>query len=62
MAEQMLSTYNFDQAFIGATGLDLTQGTTTVNVLIELSQVMARVSREVFVMAESEKYSEIFKM
>jgi DeoR/GlpR family transcriptional regulator of sugar metabolism len=53
MAEQMLSTYNFDQAFIGATGLDLTQG--TVNVLIELSQVMARVSREVFVMAESEK-------
>ena len=55
MAEQMLRSYNFDQAFIGAAGLDLTQGTTTFNELTQLSQVMAQVSREVIVMAESEK-------
>jgi DeoR/GlpR family transcriptional regulator of sugar metabolism len=55
MAEQMLRSYNFDQAFMGAAGLDLVKGTTTFNELTKLSQVMAEVSRQVIVMAESEK-------
>ena len=55
MAEQVLRAYNFDQAFIGAAGLDLNKGTTTFNELTQLTQVMAEVSSEVVVMAESEK-------
>lgn len=55
MAEQVLRAYNFDQAFIGAAGLNLHKGTTTFNELTQLSQVMADVSFEVIVMAESEK-------
>lgn len=55
LAEQMLRSYNFDQFFIGADGLDLDRGTTTFNELYSLSRVMAEVSREVIVMAESEK-------
>lgn len=55
MAQQMLRAYNFDQAFLGAAGLDLSRGTTTFNELTQVSQVMAEVSNEVIVMAESEK-------
>lgn len=55
LAEQMLRSYNFDQFFIGADGLDLDRGTTTFNELYSLSRVMAEVSREVIVLAESEK-------
>src|SRR5690606_23644958 len=55
LAEQMLRAYNFDQFFIGADGLDLARGTTTFNELFSLSRVMAEVSREVIVMAESDK-------
>lgn len=55
MAEQMLRAYTFDQAFLGAAGLDLDRGTTTFNELTHLSQVMAEVSNQVIVMAESEK-------
>lgn len=55
MAEQMLKSYNFDQAFIGAAGLDLERGTTTFNELTHLCVVMAEVSNQVIVMAESEK-------
>lgn len=55
LAEQMLRSYNFDQFFIGAAGLDLARGTTTFNELYTLSRVMAEVSREVIVMAESSK-------
>lgn len=55
LAEQMLRSYNFDQFFIGADGLDLQRGTTTFNELFSLSRVMAEVSREVIVLAESEK-------
>jgi DeoR/GlpR family transcriptional regulator of sugar metabolism len=55
LAEQMLRSYNFDQFFIGADGLDLQRGTTTFNELYSLSRVMAEVSREVIVLAESEK-------
>jgi DeoR/GlpR family transcriptional regulator of sugar metabolism len=43
MAELVLNEYNFDQAFIGAAGL-------------ELSQTMAKVCNQVIVMAESEKF------
>jgi DeoR/GlpR family transcriptional regulator of sugar metabolism len=55
MAEMVLRSYNFDQAFLGAAGLDLQQGTTTFNELTQLSKVMAEVSQQVIVMAESEK-------
>ncbi len=55
LAEQILRSYNFDQFFIGTDGLDLARGTTTFNELYSLSRVMAEVSREVIVMAESDK-------
>ena len=51
----MLRSYDFDQLFIGADGLDLLRGTTTFNELIGLSQVMAEVAREVIVLIESQK-------
>ncbi len=55
LAEEMLQQYDFDQLFIGADGIDLERGTTTYNELNSLSRVMAEVSREVVVMAESSK-------
>lgn len=55
VAEQALRSYDFDQLFIGADGIDIERGTTTFNELIGLSQVMAEVSREVIVMVESDK-------
>ena len=55
VAESALRSYDFDQLFIGADGVDLERGTTTFNELIGLSKVMAEVSREVIVMVESEK-------
>jgi DeoR/GlpR family transcriptional regulator of sugar metabolism len=55
VAEQVLRSYNFDQLFIGADGIDLDRGTTTFNELTGLSKVMAEVSREVVVMLESDK-------
>lgn len=55
MAEQMLRAYNFDQAFLGAAGLDTDRGSTTFNELTSLSRVMSQVSAQVVVMAESEK-------
>lgn len=57
IAEQVLRSYDFDQLFIGADGVDLARGTTTFNELIGLSRVMAEVSREVVVMVESDKIS-----
>ncbi|TDQ56206.1 DeoR family transcriptional regulator [Mesocricetibacter intestinalis] len=55
VAEQVLRSYDFDQLFIGADGIDLERGTTTFNELLGLSRVMAEVSREVIVMVESQK-------
>ena len=55
VAESVLRSYDFDQLFIGADGVDPQRGTTTFNELYSLSRVMAEVSREVIVMAESEK-------
>lgn len=55
MAEQMLQAYNFDQAFLGAAGLDPKRGSTTFNELTSVSKTMAAVSRQVIVLAESEK-------
>ncbi|WP_413112518.1 DeoR/GlpR family DNA-binding transcription regulator [Thaumasiovibrio sp. DFM-14] len=55
VAESVLRSYDFDQLFIGADGVDLSRGTTTFNELLGLSQVMAEVAREVIVMVESEK-------
>lgn len=57
VAEQVLRSYDFDQLFIGADGIDFQRGTTTFNELVGLSRVMAEVSREVVVMVESEKIS-----
>lgn len=55
VAEQVLRSYDFDQLFIGADGIDLRRGTTTFNELLGLSRVMAEVAREVIVMVESDK-------
>lgn len=55
VAEQVLRSYDFDQLFIGADGIDINRGTTTFNELIGLSRVMSEVAREVIVMAESDK-------
>lgn len=55
VAEQVLRSYDFDQLFIGAAGLDPERGTTTFNELLGLSRVMAEVAREVIVMAEADK-------
>jgi len=55
LAETMLQSYNFDQAFLGASGLDVNRGSTTFNELTNLSRVMAKVSQQVIVLAESEK-------
>lgn len=55
VAEQALRSYDFDQLFIGADGLDIERGTTTFNEIIGLSRVMAEVSRDVVVMIESDK-------
>ncbi len=57
VAETSLRSYDFDQLFIGADGIDLVRGTTTFNELIGLSRVMAEVSREVIVLVESEKFN-----
>ena len=51
----MLRSYDFDQLFIGADGIDLSRGTTTFNELLGLSRVMAEVAREVVVMVEADK-------
>ena len=55
LAEKVLREYNFDQLFIGADGIDATRGTTTYNEFIALSRCMAEVSRDVIVLAESNK-------
>lgn len=56
VAEQVLRSYDFDQLFIGADGIDLERGSTTFNELTGLSKVMAAVSREVIVMVDSDKF------
>ncbi|MGL4906426.1 MAG: XRE family transcriptional regulator, partial [Plesiomonas sp.] len=55
VAEQVLRSYDFDQLFVGAAGIDPARGTTTFNELLGLSRVMAEVAREVIVLAESHK-------
>ena len=55
VAENVLRSYDFDQLFIGADGIDVERGTTTFNELVGLSQVMAESAREVIVLVESEK-------
>lgn len=55
IAEQILSSYDFDQLFIGCDGMDPVRGTTTFNELLGLSRLMAQAAREVIVMATSEK-------
>jgi DeoR/GlpR family transcriptional regulator of sugar metabolism len=55
VAEKVLRSYDFDQLFIGADGIDLARGTTTFNELLGLSRVMAEVAREVIVLVDSDK-------
>jgi len=56
MAEKMVSSYNFDLAFVGASGVDLARGTTTFNEFTQLTLAMTRVAKTVVVLAESEKF------
>ena len=55
IAEQVLRSYDFDQLFIGADGIDLERGTTTFNELILLGIDNIKVTLEVIVMVESQK-------
>ena len=57
MAEQMTRAYSFDFAFIGASGLDVSRGTTTFNELTGLTETMASTAKNVVIMAESGKFS-----
>ena len=57
MAENTIKAYNFDLAFVGASGIDLEHGTTTFNELTQVTNTIAEVSQQVVVMAESAKVS-----
>ncbi len=55
MAEKLVSAYNYDIAFIGASGIDVERGTTTLNELTGLTRTMAAAATRVVVMAASSK-------
>lgn len=55
MAEKLVSAYNYDVAFIGASGIDVERGTTTLNELTGLTRAMAEAATDVVIMAESSK-------
>lgn len=55
MAEQLVSNYSFDLAFIGAAGIDVNRGTTTLNETFGLSRTMASGAAKVVIMAASSK-------
>ena len=55
MAEQLVSAYSFDVAFIGAAGIDVDRGTTTFNELTGVTRAMAAAASKVVVMASSKK-------
>jgi DeoR/GlpR family transcriptional regulator of sugar metabolism len=55
MSEKMIQSYNFEMAFVGASGLDLSKGTTTFHELTKLSQVMSDAAQQTIVLAESDK-------
>ncbi len=57
MAEQLVSAYSFDTAFIGAAGLDVERGTTTFNELTGVTRAMAKAANKVIVMASAKKLS-----
>ena len=57
MAEQLVSAYSYDIAFIGAAGIDVTRGTTTFNELTGVTRAMARAAKHVVIMASSQKLS-----
>ena len=55
MAEQLVSAYSFDIAFIGAAGIDVNRGTTTFNELIGVTRAMAAAASKVVIVASSKK-------
>lgn len=55
MAEQLVSAYSYDIAFIGAAGIDVTRGTTTFNELTGVTRAMAQAAKHVVIMASSQK-------
>ena len=57
MAEQLVSAYSFDIAFIGAAGIDVERGTTTFNELTGVTRAMANAADKVVVMASAKKVS-----
>jgi len=57
MAEQLVSAYSYDFAFIGAAGIDVTRGTTTFNELTGVTRAMASAAKHVVIMASSKKLS-----
>lgn len=55
MAEQLVSAYSFDIAFIGAAGIDVERGTTTFNELTGVTRAMANAASKVVVVASAKK-------
>lgn len=55
MAEQLVSAYSYDFAFIGAAGIDTNRGTTTFNELTGVTRAMAAAASKVVVMASANK-------
>lgn len=55
MSEKMIASYNFEMAFVGASGLDLAKGTTTFHELTKLSQVMSDAAQQTIVLAQANK-------
>ena len=57
MAEQLVSAYSYDIAFIGAAGIDVARGTTTFNELTGVTRAMAQAAKHVVIMASAKKLS-----
>jgi len=55
IAEKVLTSYDFDQLFLGCDGIDPIRGTTTFSELTGLSRVMADSAKEVIVLATADK-------
>ena len=55
LAEQSVQAYDFEQLFIGADSIDVDKGSTTFNELMQLSQLMARVAKQVVLLVEQKK-------
>lgn len=60
MAQSSLQSFNVDKLFLGVTGFSLNRGLTTTNLLeSEVKQAMIRASKEIILVAHSQKFEKI---